>query len=89
MDEGSQSLFDAIENVLEEQGAAFAELQDGFMDNSAAIMALSMAVRVVLARDEVLMDLVKEFGAKHADALPEGMRERLRAAYATGLGVDL
>lgn len=82
-------MLDTIANVLEQQGAAFVELQDGFMDNAAAIMALSMAVRIVLARDEVLMNLVKEFGGKHADSLPEGVRDRVRAAYAARLGVDL
>lgn len=89
MDEGSKSYLDTIANVLEQQGEALVDLQNDHMDGEAAIAALSMTLRIVLARDEVLTNLVKEFGGQHADTLPEGMRERLRAAYATRLGVDL
>lgn len=89
MDEGSQSMLDTIANVLEQQGEALVDLQKDVMDGEAAIAALSMALRIVLARDEVLTNLVKEFGGKHADTLPQAMQDRVRDAYATRLGIDI
>lgn len=89
MDEGSQSMLDTIANVLEQQGSALTTLEEGFMDDAATITALSMTLRIILMRDEALTNLVKDFGAKHADTLPQEVRERVRDAYATRLGIDL
>lgn len=89
MDEGSQSMLDTIANVLEQQGDALTNLEGGFMDNAAAISALSMALRIILMKDEALTNLVREFGGQHVGAMPDGMRERVRDAYAARLGIEL
>lgn len=89
MDEGSQSFLDTVANVLEQQGDALTNLEDGFMDNAAAISALSMTLRIILMKDETLTNLVREFGGKHVGTLPEGVQERVREAYAVRLGIEL